>query len=810
MSEPVKIIVTAETAQAAAALQQFVQQASSGLQSLTPAAAGVNAGLSELRHGSMVLHEGFRTLSTSVLLLGGTQFPQLSMGIMGVTQGMRGLRSVALLTGAGLSSMLLPILGIGAAIGGGFLLWEEFGNHMKSAEDKAKILSATLEKLPAILQQIAAAQSGGLIGSAQAAKWQGMLSGAIPLYSYPAPGNAVDKEGNAGPGLNVSEQASFHNPRATRGSGTVYGTPSSLAEIKAYVAQLMLLAGLDKTRSDAAQRLKELHDQDAADSLAGVQKEIALENDRYVKELAEIKTLHATETAAGGVDNSGAAQSALDRHNATLAQIGKKQQEEAARQQAESESKIRELFAQQTAEELKRLETQISINELQEGDRRGQNYATEFKQRVMLAQQLLFSGEITEQQYTDLVNEATQKKLEAIEKVKQAALEAVVAQQQIQRADLMEQQTEIKTDPTLTESQYTAALEINLQKQLAIAGSLSEQLRITRELVELQNKNPVSFDSNLTKQFTDLQKRVGNLGKDAASVVMSPFEGMQAGFDTAITQMMEKGGSFKQFMGTVGLAIEKSFIASVANMVADWITSCALRLLKEAATQVGLTTLFTTGTATRTAIHTAGEAAQTGSTAAQSGMRQIINGIETEAHNLGVMLRTLFHISGESTATTATIAGATTRISAHAATAAAGAAESQASEPYVGPVLAIAAMAAILVAVLALSGAFAEGGRPPSGRLALVGERGPELWVPDSAGTIVPAHQTAAMLADMGGSSSGGGSGGGGGGGGSVNKNNVSIYPFTDMRQMADHLEKNDDHEKWIVDVMRRNIHKFR
>jgi len=33
---------------------------------------------------------------------------------------------------------------------------------------------------------------------------------------------------------------------------------------------------------------------------------------------------------------------------------------------------------------------------------------------------------------------------------------------------------------------------------------------------------------------------------------------------------------------------------------------------------------------------------------------------------------------------------------------------------------------------------FADGGRPPVGRPSLVGERGPELFLPDSAGTIVP------------------------------------------------------------------------
>ena len=35
---------------------------------------------------------------------------------------------------------------------------------------------------------------------------------------------------------------------------------------------------------------------------------------------------------------------------------------------------------------------------------------------------------------------------------------------------------------------------------------------------------------------------------------------------------------------------------------------------------------------------------------------------------------------------------------------------------------------------------FAEGDRPPLGRASIVGERGPELFVPDRAGTIIPNH----------------------------------------------------------------------
>jgi len=40
---------------------------------------------------------------------------------------------------------------------------------------------------------------------------------------------------------------------------------------------------------------------------------------------------------------------------------------------------------------------------------------------------------------------------------------------------------------------------------------------------------------------------------------------------------------------------------------------------------------------------------------------------------------------------------------------------------------------------------FADGGNPPVGQASLVGERGPELFVPKTAGTIIPNHQLGSM-----------------------------------------------------------------
>jgi len=44
-----------------------------------------------------------------------------------------------------------------------------------------------------------------------------------------------------------------------------------------------------------------------------------------------------------------------------------------------------------------------------------------------------------------------------------------------------------------------------------------------------------------------------------------------------------------------------------------------------------------------------------------------------------------------------------------------------------------------------IGGFFAEGGRPPLGKISVVGEKGPELFVPDTSGTIVPNRMLQGM-----------------------------------------------------------------
>ena len=55
------------------------------------------------------------------------------------------------------------------------------------------------------------------------------------------------------------------------------------------------------------------------------------------------------------------------------------------------------------------------------------------------------------------------------------------------------------------------------------------------------------------------------------------------------------------------------------------------------------------------------------------------------------------------------------------------------------------AATSFLRAIPGIGGFFANGGRPPVGKPSIVGERGPELFVPNSAGTIIPNHELSGM-----------------------------------------------------------------
>ena len=189
MSEPVRIIVTAETAQAAAALQAFVAQSGAGLKSLEAAGAGAGVSLTQVRQGAFLLRNTSMELNTAFLLLGGTRVPQLTTALIALRTAMMGVRGMAIITGATLTATAGALAVIASAAIPEVVYWWKM--H-KAAEEEA--MSVTLlhnqqmEISASLLKQIAALRAAGLLDQREADLFSAMSK------SGDAGRNTVSKE----------------------------------------------------------------------------------------------------------------------------------------------------------------------------------------------------------------------------------------------------------------------------------------------------------------------------------------------------------------------------------------------------------------------------------------------------------------------------------------------------------------------------------------------------------------------------------------------------------------------------------------
>jgi hypothetical protein len=366
MPDPIKIVVTAETAEAAAKLEAFVNGTGNGLKGLAAGATGAHGELKTLRETAMATHEGFRTLETGVLLLGGTRFPALSMGVMGVTEALRGMRSVALLTGASLATVALPLAAVAAVVAGGMFAWSEYSGAEAKAAEESKKLEESLAKIPAILERINNLQKAGRLGPDAAAEYTAGLNGKRKLYrqsdgqltATPTESYSVDDYSGSygGGGLSVPMKSGSH--QVTK--DLPQATPS---EVQAWTEkQLGGQGGLDDAQVQAVAKLSDLvkkandEELDGLENVkAGIREKFALQRDEIQKQIAIAGTAltdkqsQAAQTALA--ENRLAEIKALDAAQQKADAEAQKRQEEMARKQTEA-------VAQAEAEKRKLVEAQ--------------------------------------------------------------------------------------------------------------------------------------------------------------------------------------------------------------------------------------------------------------------------------------------------------------------------------------------------------------------------------------------------------------------------------------------------------------------
>ncbi|HEX3855970.1 MAG TPA: hypothetical protein VHY30_01595, partial [Verrucomicrobiae bacterium] len=167
MSEPIKIVVTADTAQAAAAMTQFVTQAGSGLRVLSAGGTVADGSLKQLRESALGLREGFHALETGVYLLGGQRFPALAESVMGVRSTMMLARTAALLTGASLGVVSATIAALGAALLPTAIFgWRAYTAAQDEARSKSDLLNQSLMLQSRLTEQINNLNKAGYLDDA--------------------------------------------------------------------------------------------------------------------------------------------------------------------------------------------------------------------------------------------------------------------------------------------------------------------------------------------------------------------------------------------------------------------------------------------------------------------------------------------------------------------------------------------------------------------------------------------------------------------------------------------------------------------
>ena len=744
MSEPIKIVVTAQTAEAAANLKAFCGQSANDLKVLAGAATAPDSSLRDLRETTLGLREGFHALEAGVYLLGGQRFPQLAEAVMGVRSAMLLTRTGALLTGASLAAVSSVLIAAAVStLPAAVAAWEAYKAKQEETTAAALEFAQTQELITRNQNAVEEAFARQLISPEQAALIQDYLN---------------------------------------------LGTNDSLRKAQGLMAQ----AGISETQIEHYDKLKKLEQEMHEATLDHFDQESAKASETYQKRLDEIQKL----AFANGITNAErntAEQGAMAEFNAAGVRIDTEKQKQAA-QDAIALHKDTQTSIISVAEAGK--EKREGFTEEEFGNEIAFLY--DLKKQYPLADDEITKANLaaTEQRVIGIRAEAAEQKKLNDEKKQASQLQAEIA-----RAQVAAQLKSIEGDPLLTKQGkdqkslplYKTEMSDNeglMNDQLAIENSpassdlqkaeakkeynklLGDQAELENKIKAIEGEN--SFAYNWLADITALQSKLPTLAQSMASVFVSPFDGIQSGFNSAIIKMMEHGGSFKSFMITIGQSIEKSFIQSVAGMASSFITSSALMLVKHIAMEMGMTAATTAGGVARNAIRM----------------------FETTFHGIMVAMRTAAHLAGELLCTAATTAGAIIRAGKYLITAAIAAMSAEAGIPVVGPIIAVAAAAGIIGAGMGLMHGFSEGGYTGDGpRNQIAGVvHGGEFVLPAD---FVARHGLGKVEAMMRGGS-------GGGSAPDSSGSNVNLH-FHDKRPHPKDFLASPEGQNMIVDISRKN-----
>jgi hypothetical protein len=418
--------------------------------------------------------------------------------------------------------------------------------------------------------------------------------------------------------------------------------------------------------------------------------------------------------------------------------------------------------------------------------------------------------------------EASHKAAESEQKANEDLQRQAQLKRDIQRSDLENQIESVKANALLTDQQKLVMVT-SLQQQQKLVNdaeiaelehlkaqvkSLSDQLELEKKIADLKHQNnqidnqttpgqQSSFGYQWGAMLTSQLSKWKGWAQESADSFSNAWNGATNSVSAGLTHLFEYGAQKGQWFREMWNGVIGSMISNVTKLGVEWVSHLALMLVNYIATEAGMTAATTAGASERSAIRT----------------------LETIMHNTLVALRLAAHVAGEMAATAITAVQAMARAIYHAIAAAIGAMESEASVPYVGVILGVAAAAAIMAAAYGMMGGFAAGGYTGDGhpsQVAGVVHAG-EYVIPanrvqgsmqllqaihsgslaDSAapaniGSLTPKPQSTASA----GSSSQ-----------QQHVTHIGVYQSKD--QMRRDLEQSDAHEKWVADISARTFSKL-
>jgi len=342
------------------------------------------------------------------------------------------------------------------------------------------------------------------------------------------------------------------------------------------------------------------------------------------------------------------------------------------------------------ASEQKTLQTSLVAIEVGAGDQRAGLAEKEASLKIEAYGRWKNAALIDTDEFNRLTLEAQQQRITGIKTETDLLLRQQQTRLETARAGLEANVADVQANPFFTDVQKAQQL-VGLYQQLAqlnaqriaqlqdisrdpktdTAGQLEAQKQmaeLTREQVRLQQQTASAQGQSSFGYQLDLavvkMRDMNNLAKETAQTFGTTFNTAVNSISSNFTKMIEGAETWRQALLNIGRSVVNELIQGFVHMAVQW-----------------------------TLQHT----------------------VMLAASHVFHSLEVAFHLEAQAIKTAASSAAATQQVTANSAVAGSGAAASQASIPYIGPALAITAMAAMVAAVLALAGGFSAGGYTGAG-----------------------------------------------------------------------------------------------